>query len=194
MYLEEQEIGEAHIFHRSLSPLVIRLILLIIITIAVCVGFDLASSQIIDDSNFDTFITIRSIFFFLLLLISSSFIVYMTIRWLTDIIVIDGKRIVARSGILLSKEDIYAFVAIPTIDVIQSSFGKILNYGAIKITRLSNEGDPIFFSDMPNPEHIVKVLEENINSQNEGEPILYSDTPKPEHIVRVPEENIHQQK
>jgi len=157
MTFEEQEFGERHIFHRSIFPLLFQLIL-IILAASLAVAF-LDVIFLISGARSMGIIAFKAVLSFLLIAFFVGLSAYATARWLSDLYIIDAKELVLKYGILFIREQRYNLSEIAEITQNQSILGKWLNYGEIRIKRPREE--EIVLINMPDPKHILSVLEKN---------------------------------
>ena len=165
MVFEETETGDSHNFHHSIFPLIFRFVLLVVITLLLLFFYFFVEYQITRTQTVNV-IVFRSVFVFVVIGFSTSFLVYLTARWVSDFFTITGKELIVRSGIILIKEDRYSIAEIESLENNQSIIGKALNYGQITVKRPREE--PIIILDIPNPKHFIEVIEKNTKLK-EGE-------------------------
>lgn len=105
--------------------------------------------------------------FVVAIFIQTVLLAQIVLRWIFEYYEVKEDYIVHTRGVLKKKEDIYSLRTIEAGNVIQPLFGKLLNYGTIRIYSpvLKTE---YFLHDIPNPREMRDTLTSLLSSEKTG--------------------------
>lgn len=146
---------DLYIIHKSKAPLVMRLILmaLIYIVVLILLGilFQLTESISIVKINILYIVP----FVVLLVLAGGGYFIIEILDWLSEYYEITKINIIRRYGVLSKTEENYNVKVIKNMQVSQSLFGRMFNYGNLEISFL---GGNINLESIPNPHFFEQVI------------------------------------
>lgn len=88
--------------------------------------------------------------------------------WYSTVYRMTTKKVVCTSGILGYKEELISISDIQSIEVVQSIWGEILNFGNISIRSASERGlsdKPLVFSGIASPRHRAELIQDQTVDQ-----------------------------
>lgn len=134
----ESKIVVTHVtIRQSISFLVLKLILLEAFAAGAVIAFhSLFLSTTIADvvSNINGTFTVFNVFIFLILvIIKTAFVVFIILQWLNEYYEITPKEVIHKSGLIFRREERHTLNHLGSIELEQNLFGKVFNYGTIKL-------------------------------------------------------------
>lgn len=112
---------------------------------------DLNKTIFLNVIGFDTVI----FFSFLIIQVVSSFI--LIINWYKNYYILDKGSIIYNHGLFFTKQEIYMITEIKLISFNQTFWGKMLQYGNIKI-QYSEKKEDLILDNLEYPEQIIKTI------------------------------------
>lgn len=155
--LEEEEVGEVHIVHKSVVPLLFRALVLLLVTFSIFSIIYLAA-LFYPTPLVILLVTIASILVFIS---AGTLLVYFCVEWVNDHYVINNTIVVSKSGVLSNKEESFLLEGLEDITILQGFWGKIFNYGNIHLEK-SRSTEVFDLFDIPNPRHLEQVLHKKL--------------------------------
>jgi hypothetical protein len=156
----EQQIVVTHLTVRqSIFFLLLKLFILeVASTIGTIILYSFFSSQDIS-KQLNTNITIFNIpIYVLLVVVKSCLSLFVIIRWLEEYYEITPVAIIHKNGLIFKKEEGHSLDHLGSLQMEQSIFGKIFNYGTLKLYNWMSEKEVVLYL-IHNPFKYHKVLE-----------------------------------
>lgn len=186
MKLEKSEKGHmivvSHItIRQSISFLVLRLIAIETIAAFAIIAFHTAvMSSFVKERIFEGVSFFNIPFFMILVVLKTFFMIFIMVQWLNQYYEISTKEVIYRKGLIFKKEERYEFEHIGSIELEQGIFGKLLNFGTIKLFDWATEKDVLLYL-IHNPMKYEKILEDLIPEADRGKKVVR------EHIIEPDE-------
>jgi hypothetical protein len=93
-------------------------------------------------------------------LINLYFLIVVVLSWVNEYYILNPKEVIIKKGILSSRSTTYEFANLQSMTIRQSFWGRILNYGTIKLYNPVLRAD-VYLTNIPNPEKAGLVIQRN---------------------------------
>ncbi len=120
--------------------------------------------------------------FLLAVLIKSIVMIYVIVLWLEEYYEITTNEVYHRKGFIIKREERFTLEHIGSLKMEQGIFGRIFNYGTLKLYDWANEQD-IYLYLIHNPLKYYKILKELLPNADVEEKMLRR------HVVDIEEDN-----
>lgn len=108
---------------------------------------------------------IFSIFFFIFISVFELILIlFVVLKWASEEYEIRDDTIIHRKGVLTTTEENYSLRSLGNASITQSIFGKIFNYGTIKLYSPLLKQD-YFINNVHNPKQILSSLEDDLSEK-----------------------------
>lgn len=157
MPLEEREVCNVHITHRSIYPLILRILTICLIFIVIKILFSAVYGIIVKNIFVDLpeyIIISLEVTFDLIFAIS---IAYSCLEWLNQIYIISKDGISVQTGLISQKIEDFGPIFRPEIQVDQSILARIFNHGNIHLFGRTG-AEILVLHDIPEPDHIKDII------------------------------------
>jgi len=162
-------------FRRSHILLIADLILLELFLVAIYLIFRIflpffneSFNILISDS---TSVVIGVLYFTTLSIIELILILNVVVRWASEEYEVRDDTIVHKRGIFTTSEEKYSLRSLGNASITQSLFGKIFNYGTIRIYSPLLKQD-YFISNVHDPRSILTSIEDDLSDKQSKETII----------------------
>lgn len=118
-------------------------------------------------------------FFLVLVAIKISAIIFVIVAWLNEYYEITAKDIVHQKGLIFKKEERHLLEHIGSITLEQGIFGKIFNFGTLKLYNWTKEKN-VYLYLIHNPMKYVRILEELLPDADKSKKIIREHILEPE--------------
>lgn len=160
-----KESPKAHEFRYLIRASVVFLVSRIIISQLVIVAISLAITMplILFKEEIDNVIHVLALYPLVMILIQgidATIIVVIILDWVNTIYIIRPKEIIIQKGIWKIREHVYATDHIEEVTVDQSMWGRIFNYGKVKVYNPALHED-VYLDNIPNPNVYARVIRQS---------------------------------
>ncbi len=119
--------------------------------------------QMIIEFNIPLFVILASV--------KLGFMIFIIVSWLNEYYEITPKEIIHRKGLLIKKEERHLLKHIGEVTVEQGIFGRIFNFGTLKLYNWANEKN-VYLYLIHNPLKYEHILEEITPDADKGKKLL----------------------
>ncbi len=169
---------------QSISFLVLRLLAIEIITAIAIVFFHTLLLRSDIRQMVEPGLLIFNIPLFIILVVVKTILtIFVIVQWLNEYYEITTKDIVYRKGLILKKEERYLLHHIGSVEVEQGIFGRIFNFGTLKLYNWTKE-KYVYLYLIHNPMKYLHIMEELLPNTDKSKKVLR------EHILEPEEDNI----
>lgn len=138
--LEDNSTENVHVMHRSLTVLLLKgFIALVMVAAVYLIGAFLISGLNVTSSS--TTITQAAALFWpsiivsiIVLFLYGGLILYITLDWIMHYYIIDSKVLVTKIGIIFTRETSYDLGGLDSMEVTQGLFGRLFNFGTLTLS------------------------------------------------------------
>jgi uncharacterized membrane protein YdbT with pleckstrin-like domain len=88
------------------------------------------------------------------------FLVVVVLSWINEYYVLNPKEVVIKKGILSSRSTTYEFANLQSMTIRQSFWGRIFNYGTIKLYNPVLRTD-VYLTNIPNPQKSGAIIQQH---------------------------------
>lgn len=155
--LEEKRVGQKYIIHKSIVPLIFRIVFIAFMTVVFIVFISLIYNYLPNKSGSSVFsYVLFDLFVLLMALFSLSFIIF---DWTHEFYIVSNTEITKKRGVIYVSEEVHKFENLDKLSVDQSFWGKLFNYGDINIFLREMPEVKITLFCVQNPSHYLAVIE-----------------------------------
>lgn len=187
MKVEKSEKGRqivvSHVtIRQSISFLVLRLLTIEAIAAMAIIAFHaILFNDVIRESIGENIIVFNIPFFIILVALKTFFMIFVIVQWLNQYYEITTREVIYRKGLIFKKEERNKFEHIGSVELEQGMFGRVLNFGTIRLFNWATEKDVLLYL-IHNPMKYQHILEDLVPEADRGKKVLR------EHILEPEEE------
>lgn len=153
---------------QSISILLLRLIVLeVLAAVGIIVAY-LVVINILNDINFMLF---EIPIFLLLVLLKIGLTVFIVLQWIDEYYKISTEEIIHKRGLIFKQEETNKLIHLTSLEVEQGLWGRIFNYGTIKMYNWSTEKTILLYL-IHNPKRYAGILRKRIPNVDEDRKVL----------------------
>ncbi len=161
---------------RSLFLLIVKIVITELIFEFTYIGWRLLIDLNILQFSQESLLIIHSfsifIFFILITVVQTSIILFILLDWINRYYEIKPDEIVFKTGIISSQEKAYPYVNIQSIEVIQNFWGKLFNYGNVRIY-IPTLGHDLFFTEVSKPNEFAELIKQMLPDKDKSGQFLF---------------------
>lgn len=105
---------------------------------------------------------------FIIQIVNLYFLVVVVLSWVNEYYILNPKEVVIKRGLLSSKSTTYEFANLQSMTIQQSFWGRLFNYGTIKLYNPVLRAD-VYLINIPNPQKSGSIIQQH---QPETTPII----------------------
>lgn len=127
----------------------------------------------------DNIISFNIPIFIILVMIKTFFAVFVIIQWLNEYYEITGHDVLHRKGLIFKREERTILEHIGSVDIEQGFFGRIFNFGTIKLFNWASEKE-VYLYLIHNPLKYLHILEDLVPQTDREKKIFREHVLEPE--------------
>ncbi len=169
---EESTIVVDHLtIRQSIFFLVLRLFAIEAIAATFIIGFHFLLGEASSRIEFDTSVIFNMPMYLGLVAVKMIVTVYIVVQWVNEYYEIYPKEVIYKRGFLVKQEERHLVEHIGSMKIDQGFFGRIFNFGTIKLFNWTTEKDVLLYL-IHNPLKYEHILEDLLPEADKGKDML----------------------